>query len=144
MSRRGYVIFSIATGVLKGVVLVAVVFWLLPLWGISIPVWGIILLATAFVTYEGVTFRLGKRALERKITASPQSIIGCCGRATTSLAPDGYVQVNGELWRAFSNDMNVDEGDDIVVVEVNRLILGVAPLSGKVAGTSLQPDAQSD
>ena len=64
MNMKGYVIFNIATGLLKGAVLAAIVLWLLPLLlGVNIPTWGLILLMVVFVIYEIVTFRLGRRAL---------------------------------------------------------------------------------
>ena len=129
MGRKTYVMFNIATGLLKAAILAAIVFWLLPLWGVNIPLWGLIMLVVAFLIYEVVTFRLGRRALERKPTASPQAIVGRRGIVTTSLTPNGYVQIDGELWRATSSDTNINKGDDIVVVEVNRLTLRVAPLS---------------
>ena len=98
MSMKGYVIFNIATSLLKGAVLAAIILWLLPLlWEVNIPMWGLILLVVVFVIYEVVTFRLGRRALRRKPMTSPQAIIGRCGKATTPLTPGGYVQIEGEL-----------------------------------------------
>ena len=128
MSKKAYIIFNIATGLLKGAVLLLVILWLLPLWGINIPMWGIILIVVAFLIYEIVTFRLGRRAMERKPAIWSEAIVGHCGKATTPLTPNGYVQVNGELWHAFSSDININKGDDIVVVEMDRLTLRVAPL----------------
>ena len=127
MSKKVYIIFNIITGSLKGAVLLLIVLWLLPMWGINIPYWGLVLVIAAFLTYEVVTFRLGKRALERKPAVLSEAIVGCCGRATTPLTPYGYVQVNGELWRALASDTNINEGDDIVVVGPDRLILHLAP-----------------
>ena len=145
MSMKGYIIFNIATGLLKGAVIAAIVLWLLPLlWGVNIPMWGLILLVVVFVIYEVVTFRLGRRALERKPVASPQAIVGCCGKATTPLTPDGYVQIEGELWRALSSGTSINKGDDIVVVEVDRLTLLVAPLSGTMMGSSVKLDTKLD
>lgn len=86
------------------------------------------MIVAAFLTYEIVTFRLGRRALERKPVIWSEAMVGRCGKTTTSLTPDGYVQVNGELWHAFSSDTNINEGEDIVVVELDRLTLRVAPL----------------
>ena len=126
MSKKAYIIFNIVTGLLKGAILLSIVFWLLPLWGINIPMWGLALLIIAFLAYEIVTFKLGRRALERKLVIWSEAIIGRCGKATTALAPEGYVQVNGELWHAFSSDTDINEGDDIVVVEMDRLTLRVA------------------
>lgn len=125
MSRKTYFIFNIITGLLKGAVLLSIVFLLLPLWGINIPVWGLILIVVAFLTYEIITFILGKRALERKPAIWSEAMVGRCGKAITPFTPDGYVQVNGELWHAVSSDTNINKGDDIVVVEMNRLTLCV-------------------
>jgi len=142
MTKKAYLIFNIATGLPKGAVLAAIFLWLLPLWGINIPIWGIILLIVAFVIYEIITFRLGWRALKRKPLISLKAIVGCCGKATTPLTPKGYVQVQGELWQALCSDRDIDEGDDIVVLEVNRLTLRVAPLSGIVMTTSDMADTK--
>jgi membrane protein implicated in regulation of membrane protease activity len=128
MSRKAYFIFSISTGLLKGTILMAIVLWLLPLWEIHIPLWGLILIIIAFLIYEIVTFRLGRRALERKPAIWSNAMIGCCGTATTPLTPSGYVRVNGELWHASSSDTHINEGDDIIVVGMDRLNLHVAPL----------------
>ena len=144
MSKKAYIIYNIATGLLKGAVLLLIILWLLPLWGINIPMWGLILIVVAFLIYEIVTFRLGRKALERKPAIWAEAIVGCCGKATTQLIPDGYVKVNGELWHALSSDTNINEGDDIVVVEMNRLILKVAPLSGIMVGSSVKLDTESD
>jgi len=128
MNKKAYIISNIATGLFKGSVLLLIILWLLPLWGVNIPVWGIILIVATFLTYEIITFRLGRRALERKPVIWSEAIVGRCGKATTPLTPDGYVRVDGELWHAFSNDTNINEGEDIVVVELDRLTLRVAPL----------------
>ena len=128
MSRKAYLILNIVTGLLKGMALLLLILWLLPLWGVSIPVWGIILIVAAFLTYEIVTFRLGRRALEKKPVIWSEAMVGRCGKTTTPLTPDGYVQVNGELWHAFSSDTNINEGEDVVVVELDRLTLRVVPL----------------
>ena len=139
MSKKAYIIFNIATGLLKGAVLLLVILWLLPLWGINIPMWGIILIVVAFLIYEIVTFRLGRRALERKPVIWRGAIVGCCGKATTPLTPKGYVKVQGELWQAFCSDRDIDEGDDIVVLELDRLTLRVAPFSETMIEAPAKP-----
>ena len=132
MTKKGYIVFSIITGLLEEAALAAVVLWLLPLLGINIPIWGLILLMVAYGVKEGISYRIGARALGRKPVVSPEAMVGCCGKATTPLAPDGYVRVEGELWRALSTGPNIDKGDEIVVVEVKRLSLFVAPLSDNI------------
>jgi membrane protein implicated in regulation of membrane protease activity len=144
MSKKAYIMFNIITGLLKGAVLLLVILWLLPLWGINIPMWGLILIVVAFLIYEIVTFRLGRRALERKPAIWSEAIVGRCGKATTPLTPDGYIQVNGELWHALSIDTNINEGEDIVVVELDRLTLRVAPFSGTRIEATVNPETELD
>jgi membrane-bound ClpP family serine protease len=134
MDRKTYIIYSLATGLLKGAALAAIVLWLLPSWGVNIPSWGLVLILVGLVVYEVVTSRAGWKALKRKPAASPRAIVGCYGKATTPLTPHGYVRVQGELWHALSRDTSISEGDDIVVVEVNRLVLHVAPVAGNNEG----------
>jgi len=125
--RREYTILTVGVSILEAAAMVGIVVWLLPHWGLNIPIWGLILLILAFGAYQVVTYRLGRRALDRKPVLSPESIVGCYGEASTKLTPDGYVKVKGELWRAFSTGLNIDEGKEIVVMEVKRLTLLVAP-----------------
>jgi len=126
MKRKGYIISSVVTGLLGEVALVAIALWLLPLLGVNIPIWGLILLMVAFGVYECISYRIGSKALRRKPVVSLEAMVGSYGKAATPLVPNGYVRVEGELWRALSTGSNIDEGDEIIVVEVKRLTLFVA------------------
>ena len=128
MRRKDYTIYNIVTALLEEAVLAAVVIWLLPQWGINIPIWGLILMMVALGAYNFITYKLGKRALDRKPTASLEAMVGCNGEAATPLAPKGYVQVKGELWRALSTERNIDKGEEVVVIEIKKLTLLVKPL----------------
>jgi len=132
MGCKGYIVYSIVTGLLEEAALAAVVLWLLPLLGVNIPIWGLILLMVAYGVKEGITYRIGARALRRKPVVSLKGMVGCRGEAATPLAPDGYVQVQGELWRALSTGPNINKDDEIVIVEVRRLTLFVASLSNNI------------
>lgn len=128
MMRKGYIVSSIVTALLGEAALVAVALWLLPLWGVNIPIWGLILVMVTYGVYEGISYRIGSRTLGRKPVVSLEAMVSCHGKASTLLAPDGYVQVKGELWWALSTGPNIDKGDEIVVVGVKRLTLFVAPV----------------
>lgn len=143
MSNRDYAIFNIATGLLKGAILGLFVLWLLPMWGINIPTWWFILIVVAFLTYETITFRLDEKAQQKQPEIGAEALVGRRGRTITPLTPAGYVRVDGELWHALSVDTNTNKGEDIVVVELDRLTLLVAPL-GPFASPGLQPAAQPD
>lgn len=134
MKWKGYIVSTIVTAVLGAAVIVAIVLWLLPRWGINIPLWGFILLMAAYVVYQVVTYRMGKRALDRKPVVAPEAMVGCCGQAATPLTPGGYVRVQGELWRAISVGPDIEDGEDVEVVEVRRLTLRVSTVQGNHKG----------
>jgi membrane-bound ClpP family serine protease len=89
-----------------------------------------------FGIYEVISYWIGIRALARKPVISLQAMIGCHGIAVTPIVSEGYVRIKGELWRALSAGPNIDEGSYIVVVEVKRLTLFVAPLLRNTGGYS--------
>lgn len=126
MRRKWYIASSIVTALAGEVALVAIVLWLLPLCGVGMPMWGLILLMVAYGVYEYISYRIGSKALGRKPVVSLEAMVGSYGKAATQLVPNGYVQVEGELWRALSTGPNIDKGEEIVVVEVKRLTLIVA------------------
>jgi membrane protein implicated in regulation of membrane protease activity len=125
MKYRRYTALTITTSLLEQAALVAVVLWLLPKVAINIPLWGLILMMIALGVYNYITYRLGKKALDKKPMISPY--IGSRGRTTTSVSPKGYVRVNGELWQASSNSI-IDSGEEIAVVGIEGMTLLVSPV----------------
>ena len=124
MKHTKYTVYSIITTLLEELALVAVVLWLLPRWGINIPLWGLILIMTALGTYDYITYRLGKKALDKKPMISPD--VGSKCQVTKPLTPDGYVRVNGELWQATSSSA-IDAGEEVVIVGIEGMTLLVSP-----------------
>jgi membrane protein implicated in regulation of membrane protease activity len=125
MKYRRYTALTITTSLLEQAALVAVVLWLLPKVAINIPLWGLILMMIALGLYNYITYRLGKKALDKKPMISPY--IGSRGRTTTPVSPKGYVRVNGELWQASSNSI-IDSGEEIAVVGIEGMTLLVSPV----------------
>jgi membrane-bound serine protease (ClpP class) len=128
MKRKGLTIYALVTTLLEEVALVAVVLWLLPRFGINIPLWGLILLMVALGAYAYITYRLSQKALDKKPMISPEAIVGSKCKATTPLAPEGYIRVSGELWRA-SSSSNVNAGEEVIVVGIEGMTLLVSPIS---------------
>lgn len=59
----------------------------------------------------------------------PEGMIGKTGEVTSSCAPDGYVRVDGELWRAETIDgSSLGEGQRVIVRRLNGLVLFVEAL----------------
>jgi len=129
MKHKEYVAYSIVTSLAEEASLAAVVLWVLPELGIDIPPWGLAFMMFALGAYNYVSYRIGKRTLDRKPIVSPD--VGSQGITTTELTPRGYVKVGSELWRAASTSSNIDEGREVVVTAVEGLTLLVAPQEDK-------------
>ena len=125
MKYRRYTALTITTSLLEEAALVTVVLWLLPKVAINIPLWGLILMMIALGVYNYITYRLGKKAINKKPMISPD--IGSRGRTTTPVSSKGYVRVNGELWQASSNS-TIDSGEEIAVVGIEGMTLLISPV----------------
>ena len=121
MKGNQYTIFSIVTDLLEEAVLILVVFWLLPEFGINIPLWGFIFMATSLGAYSYIAYRLGKEALNKKPIIVPD--IGSRGRTTTPVTPNGYVRVGNELWKASAMGSVVDANKEVVIVGIEGMTL---------------------
>ena len=124
--KRSLLWFTIATDIVKGAVLLTVIVVLLPQLGITLPPWGVTLLTIALVVQSVVSYRLSRQALAKKPVVAPENIIGSHGKATTVLTPEGYVQIQGELWQA-QTDCQLEPGEEMIVTGINRLKLLVTP-----------------
>lgn len=125
MSCRTYKAYSIVIGLLEGTALTAMVFWLLPKFGINVPIWGLALLLVALATHNGIGYRLSSKVLQSK--PIPLFHLGGRGRAVTPISPNGYVRVNGELWRASANS-SIQADSQVSIVAVQGMTLLVAPV----------------
>ena len=122
-----YTVQAILGWMLEEVVLVAVVLWLLPLLNINIPLWGLAILMVALAVYSYVMYRVGSPTFLMKPMVAAETIIGNDGKVTKRLAPEGYVKVQGVLWKATCVESELEVGDDVVVVDINGLRLIVSP-----------------
>jgi membrane-bound serine protease (ClpP class) len=66
------------------------------------------------------------RAFHNKVITGEQGMIGLVGEARTSLAPQGKIFVNGELWNARSA-LPIAPGTPVIVRKVEGLELEVEP-----------------
>jgi len=126
MKGKGYTAYALITTLLEEVALAAVVLWLLPRFGINIPLWGLILMMAAWGAVSYIIYRLGKRALDKKPIISP--MVGSKCTATMPLTPKGYVRVGSELWQASSTGSTIAAGQEVTIVGTKGLTLLVAPL----------------
>ena len=107
--------------------LVFIVLWVLPLFDIHIPWWGLALLMLALAVVAYVTYRIGKGTFFIKPKGALEALIGCEGVVVKPLAPVGYIKVRGELWKAACEEYECRNGDVVEVLEVEGMTLVVHP-----------------
>jgi len=124
-STLWYTVYSIISTIVEEAAMIAIVLWVLPRFNIHVPWWGLAILIVVFAVYAYVSYRIGKPTLIRKPVVAPETIIGSEGKVVTSLTPEGYVKVQGVLWKASCTESGLEAGEEVVVVEINGLKLFV-------------------
>lgn len=122
-----YKVQAILGWMLEEAILVAIVLWLLPHFDINLPLWALGILMAALAIYSYVMYRVGKPTFLLKPRVAAETIIGNEGKVTKWLAPEGYVKVQGVLWKATCNEAELEIGDEVVVVDIEGLKLLVSP-----------------
>jgi membrane-bound ClpP family serine protease len=120
-------VITLITSLIDELIIIAVVIWGLPHWGVHIPWWGTALLCVAFAAYAYWAFRLGSRILRKKPLAGFTDLIGMSGRAVDTLAPRGMVRINSELWEAKAEHGAIPAGHEVEVVSQDGMTLLVRP-----------------
>ncbi len=128
-------IVAIITNLLDEAVIVAAIIFGLPRLGIDIPLWGIILICTAFLAYAVIFYKIGSDVLKKK----PLLFFGYGGRRGAdgrTVESDGFIRAASELWEARAEQGTIPPGTQIIVVSQNGLKLVVRPLSTDWTGDS--------
>lgn len=133
---RLFALFNLVSTVIEEAVLIAVLLWLLPHFGISIPIWLVVVLVLAWAAWSYLTYSLGKRVIGKPPAVGPETMVGLRCRTTTPLSPVGYVQAGSELWRACSIAGDVAAEVEVVIAEVRGLTLLVMPLIDTSSATT--------
>lgn len=104
-------------------------------WRFLLPEMGINLSRTVLIVAMGVwlafsiwLFMFTTFVLKKQKPGGIPSMIGQKGKAAGSLNPSGMVRIKGELWSAQSVDGNIAGGEEILVVEEDRMNLQVTRL----------------
>ena len=99
----------------------------LGLWYFHVKItWTIILVVGLFMV--GFFFIMHKAVIpslrRRKVTGA-EGMVGLTGTVTESCRPKGRVKIKDEYWQAKSVEGDIDAGEEIVVVGIDRLVLEV-------------------
>ena len=118
-------ILAIVSTSLEEVAIVAIWRWLLPEFGIELPLPVLIGVMAAWAAFSVSLFVFTTRTLKRQTVVGLPTMVGSKGKVASPLAPEGLVRIRGELWGATSGEGNVDMGEEIEVVGEDGLKLVV-------------------
>jgi len=90
--------------------------------------WAVGLVVGIWVLIDLALFPLVWRSYDPTAKGTAHNMVGLRGVAKERLAPDGYVSVRGELWRArAAGGIEIEAGQHVVVMEVDGLTIRVRP-----------------
>jgi membrane-bound ClpP family serine protease len=121
-------IISIVTSLLDEALIVFLILWLLPHFGIEIPLWLMIVIVLAFAAFAVFSYKIGTKTLTKKPLSGFTDMTGKEGVAATDLQPGGYVKIEGELWTATTGGESLPSGSKVIVTGQQKLTLIVARL----------------
>ena len=122
-----YTVQAVLGWMLEEAVLVAAVLWLLPQFDVNLPLWVLGILMAALAIYSFIMYRVGRSTFLIRPKVAAETVIGSGGKVTRRLAPEGYVKVQGVLWKATCVESELEVGDEVVVVGIEGLRLIVSP-----------------
>ncbi len=118
-------IFAIVSTILEEIAIAAAAIWGLPQIGVEFPLWATLLIMIVWLSYSIYTFKKGTKALKIGHVIGMPNMIGTKGRVTSTLNPEGWVKIRGELWSAISLSGEIQSGRDVIVTGQKRLKLEV-------------------
>lgn len=92
------------------------------------PPWGLVLVVGALTVDVLETIALRAWSTRRRAAVGSDTIPGRCGIVVTTLAPDGQVRLDGEIWRAHAAAGLVERGAEVKVLSIAGLVLEVERL----------------
>jgi membrane-bound ClpP family serine protease len=105
--------------------------WLLPEFGIELPYQALIGAMVAWCGFSVWLFVFTTRALRKQMLVGLPSMVGTVGKVARRLAPDGLVNIRGELWGAVSDGGDIEAGEKVTVIREDGLKLFVRKIDTK-------------
>lgn len=118
-----YILLNIPEFVAMLLILVVIQYW------VEIPAWLLWSIVGFWIVKDVVLFPFIWRAYDWDRAGRSRSMIGECGIAKGNLAPTGYIQIHGELWRAerLGEGPPIEAGQSVRVKLMEGLTLFVVP-----------------
>jgi len=110
------------------IVLLTIFLFVIRQW-VDLPPWLIVGIIALWTIKDIAMFPVVWRAYDQSRPGDATSIVGVRGTVTERLAPSGYVQIRGELWRAevMQGGKPIEKGKRVLVVGIEGLTLLVRP-----------------
>ncbi|MDX1706996.1 MAG: NfeD family protein [Desulfobacterales bacterium] len=111
---------------LPGLVAIILVLMIVQYW-VVLPRWLLATIIACWIIKDVLLFPFVWRSYDSKRPGRSRSMIGQRGIAKERLAPSGYVQVHGELWRAekLGEGPPIEAGQPVRIVKMDGLTLFV-------------------
>lgn len=92
---------------------------------IKIPLSVAIVIALLLGAFAFITHKVIIPSFHKEKATGSEGMIGLDAMVVEPLTPVGVVRVEGELWKAKSVDDDIEAGEEVEILELNRLILKV-------------------
>lgn len=99
--------------------------------GVSVAIWAVILVAGMLAAFAALGIYLAVRTRGTPVATGQEGLVGRLAEVRSRLDPEGFVFVEGALWRAISEDGAVEQGEWVRVTGVYELRLTVRRLAGE-------------
>jgi membrane-bound ClpP family serine protease len=123
--KNARLILAIFSSLLDEALIIGLLLWGLPQFGVNIPLPIVITVVVLFAVFSIFSFKLGSRILQKKPLPGLPDLTGVEGKVVQTLDPKGTVKIEGELWTAKSLEGRIEIGTEIVVVTQKNLRLEV-------------------
>jgi membrane-bound serine protease (ClpP class) len=122
-TMRAWLIILMA--LLDDVAALALIFMVLWFLKVEIPLLAMIVTGLVVGGFIFIVHRAVITSLRRKRITGAEGMIGMQGEVVESLKPKGIIRVNGEYWQAESLNGDIEIGEDVEIVVIDRLKLEV-------------------
>jgi membrane-bound ClpP family serine protease len=116
----------VLVSLIDDIIILAVVFGVLWYFKVKLPLWAIITIGLALGAFIFVRTWVVLPSLRRKRVTGAEGMIGQVGEVVESMTPGLVVRVSGgEYWQAECPDGDIETGEEVEIVGINRLKLEV-------------------
>jgi membrane-bound ClpP family serine protease len=127
----GRLVLAIISTALEEIAIVLVWRWVLPYFGISIPVPWLVVIMAGWAAISVALFVFVTRMQKKQPMVGMPIMVGSKGRVVSPLVPEGLVKIKSELWSAVAAEGNLVIGEEVEVTEQNGLKLVVRKIGSE-------------